>query len=80
MSEDKNIEEQPVGYIPPKTDDSEKAAEDSIFSSEQKKTVDEENLHDSTPNIPQNNKSMEVHHHGHLHENKKSGRNIFSSF
>jgi hypothetical protein len=71
MSEDKNIEEQTEGYRPPKTDDSEKAAEESSFSSEQKKTVDEENIHDSTPNIHQNNKIMEVHHHGHVHENKK---------
>ncbi len=51
MSEDKKIEEQPEGYIPPKTDDSKKAAEESSFSSEQKRTVDEENIHDLASNI-----------------------------
>jgi hypothetical protein len=64
MSEDKNIGEQPEGYISPKTDDNEKAAEDPSISSEENKTIAEET-------IQHNKEIMEVHHHGHVHANKK---------
>ncbi len=77
MSEDKNIEEQPEGFKPPKTDDIEKSADDSSISSEEKEPITEENIQHSIPNIQLNNQQMEVHHHGHVHENKKWKEYLF---
>ncbi len=71
MSEDKNIEEQPKDPRPTTTDNIEKSADDSSISSEESETVAEETIQHSTPNIQPNNETMEVHHHGHVHENKK---------
>jgi hypothetical protein len=87
MSEDKNIEEQPEGSIPPKTDDTEKAGEESSFSPEQKKTVLAPEDNSSIPvsaepeiiNKP-GNSIMEVHHHGHVHEKKKWKEYVFQFF
>lgn len=84
MSEDKNMEEQPEDYRPPNTDNSEKAAEAFSYSSEQIKpvSVPEDNASipvSAEPEIinKQENSIMEVHHHGHVHENKKWKEYIF---
>jgi hypothetical protein len=78
MSEDKNIEQQPEGSKLPNTGDSEKAGEESSFSSEQIKPVSapEDNSSipvSSGPEIinKQENTLMEVHHTPHVHHSKK---------
>ncbi|HEV8079334.1 MAG TPA: hypothetical protein VGP43_01375 [Chitinophagaceae bacterium] len=71
MSEEQNMKEQPEDHKPPTTDNIEKSADDSLISSEESETVAEENIQHLTPNIQHNNSTMEVHHHGHVHENKK---------
>jgi len=68
MSEDRNLEEQKEYDKQP---DSEKTVEETLLSSEENKTVAEEVIPHSTPNLQPNNDNMEVHHHGHVHEKKK---------
>ncbi len=74
MSEDKNIKEEDNG---PPSNDSEISAEGTSFSSEDNKTVAEQVIPHSTPNIQPNKENMEVHHHGHVHERKKWKEYLF---
>ncbi|HEV8079333.1 MAG TPA: hypothetical protein VGP43_01370 [Chitinophagaceae bacterium] len=70
MNEEKNKQDQPEDDRPP-IDNIEKSAEGASISSEESETVAEENIQHLTPNIQHNKEIMEVHHHGHVHENKK---------
>jgi hypothetical protein len=72
MSDEQNIKEQPEDGTPAATNKSKKPAEG--------KTVDEENIQHSTTNSQPNNKNMEVHHHGHVHEKKKWLEYVFQFF
>jgi hypothetical protein len=80
MSEDKNIEEQPKDHRPPTTDNIDKSDDDSSISSEESETLAEETIQHLTPNIQHNKESMEVHHHGHVHEKKKWKEYVFQFF
>jgi hypothetical protein len=71
MIDEQNIKDQPDDDRPPTTEDSKISAQDNSVLSEENTVVAEETIQHSTPNIQPNNESMEVHHHGHVHENKK---------
>ncbi len=71
MSEKQKIEEQPGDHRLPTTDDNENPGEGNSHLSAETKNVPEE---DTKPEILHHSsdiKNMEVHHHGHVHENKK---------
>jgi hypothetical protein len=80
MSEEKNIEKQPIDDRPPATDGSEKPAEDVSISSEVNKTVAEEETQPQTLTPQPSTLEMEVHHHGHVHEKKKWKEYLFQFF
>ncbi len=80
MSEEQNIKEQPEDDKPLATNDSEKSSDVTSLPSEENKTVAEENIQHSTPNIQHNKESMEIHHHGHVHEKKKWKEYVFQFF
>ncbi len=65
------IDEHTTANGTPKTGDSKESAGGTSFPSAENKVVAEENIQHLTPNIQHNKESMEVHHHGHVHENKK---------
>ena len=73
MSEDKNIEEKPEDYKPPLINDGEKSAEDFSISPIENKTLPDEEPQPQTSH-------MEVHHHGHVHEQKKWKEYVFQFF
>jgi hypothetical protein len=65
-----NLPTKPIS-APQTTEDIRISAQDNSISSEENETVAEDNIQHSTPNIQHNKENMEVHHHGHVHENKK---------
>jgi hypothetical protein len=80
MSDEQNIKDQPEDNRPPTTDDREKSADDTSVKNEENETIAEENIQHSTLNIQQNKEKMEIHHHGHVHENKKWKEYLFQFF
>ncbi len=80
MSEEEKIEEQPDDHRPPTANDSDESAEGTSILSEENKTIAEETIQHSKPNIQHNNENMEVHHHGHVHEKKKWKEYVFQFF
>jgi hypothetical protein len=72
-----HIDEHTTDHSPPKTDDSKKSAESTSFASEEIETAAEEIIPHSTPTLQPNKESMEVHHHGHVHEKKKWKEYVF---
>jgi hypothetical protein len=74
-----NLPTKPVS-APQTTEDIKISAQYNSISSEENETVAEENIQHSTPNIQHNKESMEVHHHGHVHEKKKWKEYMFQFF
>ncbi len=79
MSDEQNIEEQPENIKPPPTNDSGETVEGNLFSSEENKIVAEESQ-SQILNPQPSTSDMEVHHHGHVHENKKWKEYLFQFF
>lgn len=80
MSEEQNIKEQSEDQRPLTTDNIEKSADDFSIFTEENKTIAEETIRHSKPNIQHNKESMEVHQHGHVRHEKKWKEYLFQFF
>ncbi|HEX8331455.1 MAG TPA: hypothetical protein VF622_02465 [Segetibacter sp.] len=76
MSEEQNIEEQKKDERPQTSDDRSQPS----ASSEENKTSSEEATQPQTTNPKLQTSDMEVHHHGHVHEQKKWKEYVFQFF
>jgi hypothetical protein len=80
MDEEKNLEADRKDNLPPLTEGGETAAEETSVSSEEKRSTTDEATQPSSLNLKSSTSDMEVHHHGHVHEQKKWKEYLFQFF